>query len=490
MKKFLDKIHCPNWLVLILAVVILLRIPSFFEPYYYGDEAIYLNLGEGIKKGLTLYSQIHDNKPPAIYLLGALAGNLFWFKAILAFWSLATIIFFWHLAKALFPNKERLHKIAVVVFALLTTLPLLEGNIANSELFMIGPTIVGFLILLTQKLNFKNIFLAGVFFSLAALFKIPAAFDIPAIVVYWLIQTDFKKEDLKVIAKRTFFLILGFSLPILLTFIYFAFKGALKDYFVAAFLQNIGYLSSWRGEIQKPFLVRNLPLLIRSLIVLSGLGVLFAFKKKLSRQFLFLSAWTLFGLFAITLSERPYPHYLIQVVPEVSFFFALLLAERSLEQSLSILPLVLVFFVPFYYKYWHYSTLTYYQRFASFMAGKINKEEYFFGFGKRVNANYELTNVLVTSTSPKDSVYVWGEESPVVYALAKHLPPYKYVATYHVLDYSTREAEAKILVEKKPSLIVLLPESPTFPQIIPLLRKDYFLLLTLKGAEVWRLKTF
>jgi MFS superfamily sulfate permease-like transporter len=80
-----DKLHMPNlpnWLLGILALIFILRIPSFFEPYYYGDEMVYLTLGQGVRQGLTLYKDIHDNKPPLLYLTAAVAGNLFWFKVI------------------------------------------------------------------------------------------------------------------------------------------------------------------------------------------------------------------------------------------------------------------------------------------------------------------------------------------------------------------------------------------------------------------------
>ncbi len=79
MKDFLDKIHLPNWLLGILVLILVLRIPSFFEPYYYGDEMIYLTLGEGVRQGATLYKDLHDNKPPLIYIIAAVAGSLNWF---------------------------------------------------------------------------------------------------------------------------------------------------------------------------------------------------------------------------------------------------------------------------------------------------------------------------------------------------------------------------------------------------------------------------
>src|SRR3989344_6229073 len=117
--------HTPFWLFALLLLVLIFRIPTFFEPYSYGDETIYLTLGQGIKNGVPLYKGLHDNKPPLLYLTAALAGNLFWFKAILAFWSIATIIFFWKLAQILFKDNSKAQIISTAVFALSTPLPLL-----------------------------------------------------------------------------------------------------------------------------------------------------------------------------------------------------------------------------------------------------------------------------------------------------------------------------------------------------------------------------
>jgi len=95
----------PIWLLVLLAISFILRIPSFFEPFSYGDEMIYLTLGNAIKNGLTLYQDIHDNKPPLLYFTAAVAGNVFWFRTILAFWMMLATTLFWHLAKTLFPKN-------------------------------------------------------------------------------------------------------------------------------------------------------------------------------------------------------------------------------------------------------------------------------------------------------------------------------------------------------------------------------------------------
>ncbi len=456
---------------------------------------IYLTLGEGIKQGVPLYSGLYDNKPPLLYLTAAAAGNVFWFRAILAFWSLATIILFWHLAKKLFPPlsgaspKMKLQQIATAIFALLTTIPLLEGNMANAENFLIGPVMAAFLILFNKKLTFKKIFLAGLLFSVAALFKIPAVFDLPVIIVFWVITGLVKKEDFKKIAKNTAALGLGFILPILLTFIWFKFQGAFKEYLIAAFLQNLGYLSSWKGQEikQGPFLVKNAAFLIRAGVVFLGSAIVFLLRKKLSRQFIFLTVWLLFTLFAVTLSERPYPHYLIQSLAPVSLLLAVLFTQKTYEQSLVIIPLLIFFVVPIYYKFWIYPTASYYTRFSQFATKKINKEEYFAKFSPSTNRNYKIADFLQISSRPDDKVFVWSPDSPVIYALSRRLPPIKYVAEYHINDFSSKNETALALSQNPAKFIIITPEAPAFPEITPLLRQKYILINNIEGADVWSL---
>jgi len=493
MKSLWQKIHIlsgklhipsfPNWLLGILALVFILRIPSFFEPYNYGDEMVYMTLGQGVHQGLNLYKDIHDNKPPLLYLTAAVAGNLFWFKIILAFWNLITIVVFYKLAKFLFNKNEKAQKLATLLFGLLTTLPLLEGLTANSELFMIAFTILAFLILLKKDLKPKRIFFAGILLGMGTLFKVPAAFDAPIIVLYWLITTGF--GNWKKILKDTFILGLGFATPLLITFIWYFFKGALPEYIRAAFMQNVGYLSSFRpGDVQKSFLVRNAPLLIRAFVVLAGSSVLFAFRKKLSHKFILFSLWTLFALFAIALSERPYPHYIIQAVAPISFLLATFLTEKSLEQSLTVIPLALAVFVPVYYKFWFYPTATYYIRFINFATHRESKTQYFSGFSANTNRNYEIAKFLVMSSKTSDRVFMWDPDSAAVYSLSKRLPPIKYVVDYHVNDYSTKALEAAKIAAQPPKFIILTGDHP-YRELLPLIRRKYILVNTIGNANIY-----
>jgi hypothetical protein len=492
-KKINKTLHTPTWLFVLLSLVMILRIPTFFEPYAYGDEMIYLSLGEAIRQKIPLYKGIHDNKPPLLYILAAIAGSLFWFRATLAIWHLATIYIFWKLSTVLFEKRIkktrrlRLQQVSTAIFALLTTLPLFEGNIANSELFMIGPIMLAFYILLAKKLNLKNLLSAGALFSIATLFKMPAAFDIPAIILYWLATEKLNKKNIKKISLNTVYLSIGFLIPILLTAVYYFLRGALFEYLVAAFLQNVGYLSSWRpSDVEKSFLARNLPLLTRAFIAFLIAAVVYWRRKKLSKRFIFLTLWLTMTLFAVTLSERPYPHYLVQSLPAVSYLIAILLLAKSLEQSLAILPLTLFFIVPVYFNFWRYYSLPYYANFYRFATGKISKEQYFSKFGKNVNKNYKIAETAIDLTNRRDKIFVWGDNSSI-YALSRRLPPIKYVADYHIRDFSSYTEVYNQLSQNMPKLIIVHLDSPSFPQLTYLIRENYILVENIEGSTVWRL---
>jgi len=311
-------------LIFLIILAIILRVPSLYEPYWYGDEGIYLVMGQALRKGLVFYRDIHDNKPPLLYLLGAIAGNVFWFRTILMLWFGATIVVFFRLMQVLLPKNIKSWYLSTLALILGTTL--LEGNVANAEIFMIGPIIAGMLLAFLQKTNNKSqasnkkrLLMIGGLFSVAFLFKVPAGFDFGALLLWWII---WKKKKLKHI-------LLGFSIPIGLTLIYYRLAGGLERYVRSALLQNIGYLSSWKSS--------QSGLLIRGGILILMLILFYRTAKKfnLSAKVKLIIIWFLMALFGALLSERPYPHYLIQpIVPGVILLSYLIFSKRKVLKSI------------------------------------------------------------------------------------------------------------------------------------------------------------
>lgn len=489
--KFLRRLEnkiksIPLWLKIVFIVILILRIPSLFYPYSYGDECIYLTLGEAVRRGVTLYKQIHDNKPPLLYLLAGLSGSLFWFRAILAFWNLATIYLFFLVAKTFFPKKQTLVKVTTILFGLLSTGPLLEGNIANAEIFMLLPTLAGILLLFCgKKLTFKRVFIAGVLFSLAALFKIPAAFDFAAIFIFLALFSpkDFKKEWRPTTKILTFFA-LGFLFPILATIIYYFAKGAASQYLIAAFLQNIGYLSSWKAGSQTGSPAQS-GLFLRGLAALGFTFLLWFFRKRFEKTSLLVFLWFAFSLFAALLSERPYPHYLIQTLPPLCLFSFFLFDKKVGEKIIAAALFFSLLFSIIFFRFWYYSSLPYYQNFARFILGIIPQEKYLESFGQDVNQNYKLASFLSENTQKNEKIFVWGD-SPCVYALSRRLPVGRYATSYHIIDFEDYQQILEAIEKQKPRFIIdLKNENRPFPGLSALVKREYSFFKKEGRAEIF-----
>lgn len=468
------KIKIPMWLILGLGLAFLLRLPSLFEPYSYGDECIYLTLGQAAQQGLTLYGQIYDNKPPLLYLLAALSGNLFWFRAILLFWGLMTIFLFFRLAQIFFPKKEKLVKISTLSFAFFSSIPLFEGGVANAEVFLILLTIAGILRVFCGKRQSKWVFFsAGIFFALAMLFKVPAVFDFAAVLVFLLITTT--KKNYQLLITNYFFLALGFILPILASLAYFWSQGALNQYLTATFFQNLPYLSSWGGS----------PRLRFGFLVLF-VGLLWWKRKEIENSLLFVLIWFAFSLFGATLSGRPYPHYLVQSLPSLclllAFFFSKLKPKEHLFLSASLAIFLLTLF---YFRFWVYSPFSPYKNFLLFATKRYSQEKYFASFGQKVGRDYQLAQFLALHTQKNEKVFIWGD-SACVYALSRRLPVGRYTVAYHIADFDGFKETASALEKEKPGFIIdLQDETKPFPQLREILAKNYSLFKTIDGAKIF-----
>lgn len=470
------------FLLFIFLLAFLLRLPSLMEPYSYSDEGIYLVLGQSLRKGLVWYSQIHDNKPPMLYLLAATAGNVFWFRLMLLTTNFINIYLIFLLAKKFF--KENLSLFITLFFAIFSTIRFFEGNIANAEVFMMMPISAAVLMIARQVTRDtqqgKIYFLSGLLFSIATLFKMPAAFDFVGICFFLIF---FSGERILQSIKQVILMGIGFLMPIGATIVYYWSKEALSYYLSAAFFQNIGYLSSW--GIRSQANITQSGLMQRGGILFLLLIILFLSRKKLSKNFLLIITWFFFALFGALLSERPYPHYLIQVVPALSLSIGFLFLKnhwQKLGVALSILCFLVSFF---YYKFWHYKTLPYYQTFYQYLLRSKTKQDWYGYFGEHIDRTYQVAAMIKENTKPKERIFVWGTE-PGIYYLSDRLPVGRYTVSYHIKDFNGWEETMKALEIYQPKFIVKLTSEAEFPQLDELLKKSYFLEKTIQDLEIYK----
>jgi len=474
-------------LFLILTFNIILRIPSLFDPVSYGDECIYLTLGQAFNKGLVFYRDIHDNKPPFLYLIAALAqGNLPYFRLITILWNTINVLIIYKIARHLL--NKRVGILASFLFSIFSLLP--EGRIANGEIFMIMPASLGVLIALIAKKQKKSflLFLSGLTFSFAFLFKIPIAFDfLGFLVAIFIFSKKRFKDFFKIIKDKNVYLaIIGFLLPILLSIIYYAQKGAFTPYVRSALLQNIGYLSSWKSPgCQKSGLVPHA-------LILAGLtSFLYVLRKKLTFSFYFPALMASFGLYGVFLSQRPYPHYLIEITPWLSLFLAVLFISKKKSQLVSsIIIIALIITGVFKFKYWWYPHLPYYKNFLLFSLKKINKKDYFNFFGEETVNNYQIAYYLQQNSQPKDRIFIWGDGA-CIYSLSQRLPVGRYTINYHIFDFNGFKETVKAIQKQQPKFIIKLKtESRKFPELDKILKQKYLKINSIGNGIIFKRLSF
>jgi hypothetical protein len=474
--------HRHHDLAVLLAVIILLRIPSLFEPYWYGDEGVYLTLGQAWRKGLLLYRDIHDNKPPLIYWISGIAGSVFWLRFILIWWQVATVVVFGKLVDWLFKSRRAVG-VALVGFAALTTLPLWEGQIANGEIFMIGPVIAGMYLALSagNRPGRWRLMASGGMLALGFLFKAPAALDLAALGLFWLLMVDrWREKELMGWLRKVVWVGVGWAVPVGLTVVGYSWVGAGREYVRSALLQNVGYLSTWGGSGGGGLMTRA--------VVLVGLLVGLAWaRKKLNWSSLLVMVWLVTALFGALLSGRPYPHYLIQVAPAAALLLGMAAGLKwGWGRKLAIVGLGGLVLIWWGFGFWGYRVGSYYGNFVSWLIGEESEKEYQEWFDPRVPRTYQVAEYIVKHTLPEDKIFIWGDE-PYIYALSGRLPTGRYTVAYHVVDFNGYNEVVQAIEAEPPVYILKIKdEKRPFPELELILSEDYILADEIEDVSLYR----
>src|SRR5437867_7781513 len=140
-----------TWLAPGLLVYTICRVPSFFEPHWYTDEAGYATTARAVLRGVPLYAQAWTNKPPLHIWAVALPLSLFGpreagLHALTFISGLLALLAAGLLARRLLSPRRAL--ITSVAFGLAIGLPLFQAELLVPESLLIAPTTwAGFVVL-------------------------------------------------------------------------------------------------------------------------------------------------------------------------------------------------------------------------------------------------------------------------------------------------------------------------------------------------------
>jgi 4-amino-4-deoxy-L-arabinose transferase-like glycosyltransferase len=488
-------------LTAILAGTFLLRLPSLFEPLWYGDEAIYLTVGQRILRGDMLYIDIFDHKTPGIYYLAATAlrtfGESVWsIKFLLMIWVLITLVVFFFVGKKLF--NEKIPVVATGILAFLTSTTLIEGNIFNSEILMLLPILLGVLLGLNRKY-----FLAGVLFSLAVLLKVPAIFDFAAFFLFIILAID--KKSIQTTAKNLLYLVVGFFIPILLTVVYFASVGGLQDYFQSAVIYNVSYTGYGNKFIinngllivkSTPIIAITVYTLYRAFVQSKGVRV----GKLITYEFLLI--WLILSFFGASFGGRAYEHYLIQVAPSFSLITAISLFNKEFTK-IGVASLVLVLMLAYILNFRPWFDPSYYTNSFRFAANNISSDQYVSEFDPKAARNYAVASFITgcrdtdlrkkcdeRKSAGNEKLYVYADH-PAIYFLSGKDPAARYITFFHIANRtSEKEQTLEQIKNSNPKFIVTeVPTPGSFKSLEKLLSSRYNLLAFYENMAIYEFRT-
>jgi hypothetical protein len=470
-------------LALAIVVAILLKIPSLAEPVWNMDESIYLSIGNAVNNGEKLYTDIFDNKPPLIYLLAAISGGSFQaYRYFFFLYSLLTVFVFYKFSKRYFETSNFPLLISVLVFVFLVATPILEGNTGNAELLFILPIILGLYVVFFHDAYWKfntALFVSGLLFGLAGLIKVPALIDSLVIFAYlFSSQVDRKIAHLLVFTG-------GLLLPFLISAFATIMNGTFQNFVDSTLLNNFTYVSAYKVASSIGFD----HLWFRFLAACLSLGILIWYSAYLNKRSFLISALIITNMAAISLSSRPYTHYLLQGVVALSVLTGLLFSMKLPQRVLACSHLL--FFASFYvhFSFFRQPVKDYYANYMQHIMGKKSYDAYASWFSPSVIDNYNIAQLIHTNdTNPTNKDIFVLSDNPSLYPVLGKAPITKYFVWYHIKEQNALEDTFAQVSEKSPKLIVVETRLGEYPVLQKYVNANYKLIYRSSVNQVYELK--
>ncbi len=417
-RRFPERVYV--WFLLAAPVLLLalLRLPTLFEPMWYGDEAIFGGIAQDVRAGQTLYADAWDNKPPLIFLTYAgiqatTNTSIFALHLVTSLWVIAAQIVIIAIAWRLYGGLRA--AVGGFVFALLLGSPIIEGNLALTEAYMILPASLA---VLTCVLAYERpepdrlpwYLAAGVLLGIAANYKQVAIFDAAAIGGMVLL---IERRPLPAVAA----LGAGFVAPHLVAIAWFAAQGAINDYFYAV----VEALGAYRDLADAPSPGQRVggfaPLV-------AGIVWMLHWRRAQALGWRhFALVWFGFGFAGATVSSFSWPHYLLQATAPAALLAASIRTPSfdvkapatawamwlPVVAVMSALWVVNVRFADVIRAHDRFEPGEYYARFFDRLTGDITQSEYEYRFDYRIRVVDEVQRAIDDDCCRGTTLFQWSE---------------------------------------------------------------------------------
>ena len=483
-----------RWLLLSTIPLMLaaaLRYPSLFEPRWYADEGIFSAIGQSLRQGKELYAQAWDNKPPLIFfsyafVQGAFGSGVFALHLVASMVVIATLFTIMTIGRVLFGTVRSL--LAGLLFALLLCTPVIEGNLALTETFMILPislAVLAFLFAERYEGGRRAIgyAVAGLLIGVAVNYKQVAVFDGAALVLMAFLTGRRAVAPLVAMA-------VGFALPQAAFMALFVHEHAFSQYLYAVMGSLGPYSRLAPSESHLLKAAGYLPALFLAASLV---------KRRLAGEHVplqeFPALWLCFAFAGATSSPYSFPHYLQQAAPAAALTMAGLERPRrallmtSVAKGAAALVIGVVIVSRFSVTFEEETRLhpvQYYKSFVSYKSGSLSSDAYRFQFDGTVEAIDDIVGC-IKEDNAGDTVYVWGE-IPWLYVEGNFTNPTPYFTSFLSEVLPGAKARIKRDLEANPPVYVVVSENAfaPFDELRSFLDERYNLIHQENDWSIWR----
>lgn len=449
-----------------LAVAFALRYPSLYEPRWYGDEGIFAAVAQNMREGRTLYSEAWDNKPPLIYFtyagIQSLFGTgMFALHAATTCVVLATQACIVAIGAALFGRWRGL--VAGLLFALAMDTPIIEGNLAMTETYMLLPVSLAVLAFIVAEQrpgeHRTGLYLcAGLLLGVATGYKQVAVFDFGAMALMLALMHERPWRAVEAMAA-------GIATVQGTIAAYFLATGAFGGYWYAV-VGSLGLYSDM-APAAGPFV--RLSGFLPALMVVAWLARRRQWGEPVTLA-MFPALWLACDVAGATSSTFPFPHYLQQAAPAAALTLVALPWTLERERlSLALigvtgLLVVAVFagqFAVAFRERRQLDPVRYYRTFLSHQYGTMSDLDYDYEFDGKAIAVNDIVRY-IDEDGAGTTVFTWSE-LPWIFPAGGYKNPAPYYTSF--LGEFIPGARARILrdLQREPPVYVVVSSSSYSP---------------------------
>ena len=472
------------------ALTFVLRMPFWSRPLNM-DEGLYAYGGWRILKGLVLYRDLYDFKPPGVYFLNAAlfsitspdAVNVYLCAAIFA---ALTSVAVYALAKEVWGSKPAF--LAGVLFAVFSPTPYIQGNGANTEVFMVLPLTWAYYVMIRSldRSARRNYFVAGLLVGLAAMFKQTAVVGIAAglYTIYW---NRKGLRSYKTSVGPCAIFLSGFVVPSLCFLVYFAWQGAFSGFVFWQFQYPFRYVAAVGDRMAWFIVLQRVSWVMRGTLlvwVFSLVVVILAFVRYSGRKERFLTALFFISCAGVAAGSNFYVYYFVQVMPVLCVLGAggIAITARYARERRSILLysiLAVALIAPSYI----FAKNNF--RFFTASPDDASKRENSWGFdepmlfvtGKSVGQN------LRKITREADRVFVWRYHPEINFYALRETPAHMPILALPNTPWDIWQIVLEDVRAKRPEYVVVIDPMPrdTFHKLFLILQTDYRKVYGIRG---------